>query len=65
MTKKVIRKEAKRTAKNLARRDMTCDSCHLIKPIDHAYCPFARDVYNKHVPMKLCNECFQDKCNGI
>ena len=51
---------------NWSKKKLKCDVCNKQKDdVEQTFCPFEEEVMDKKVPMKLCKNCYLDRCDEI
>ena len=45
---------------------LKCEQCGATSPeVVETCCPFAMEIYDEMIPMNLCPDCYQERCDDI
>jgi hypothetical protein len=42
-----------------------CDDCGTTDGVTYTLCPYAMEIYNEEIPLYLCENCYQIRCEDI
>jgi hypothetical protein len=48
------------------KKKLKCDDCKQEKnDVEQTFCPFAEEIHNEKVAVKLCKDCYLNRCDEI
>lgn len=60
-----LTKEEKANFKQLVEEELVCDDCGTSEDVEGTYCPYSEDVNNTKIEVKLCGDCYGERCQDI